>query len=62
LTEGPIIEWLARVRWIKVFSENDAKWFNGAFANQNVVCEISDQDTVEYLIKEFNLESIVKEL
>jgi hypothetical protein len=53
---------LARVRWIKVFSENDAKWFNGAFANQNVVCEISDQDTVEYLIKEFNLESIVKEL
>lgn len=57
-----IDEWLARVKWIKVFKENDAKWFNGAFANQNVVCDIRDQDTVEYLIKEFELSNIVKEL
>ena len=46
-------EWLAKVKWIKTFEENDAKWFKGAFANQNVVCEIRDEETVEFVRKEF---------
>lgn len=31
-------EWVVGVEWIKTFTRNDARWFNGGFANQNIVC------------------------
>lgn len=48
-------EWLARVDWHKTFSEDHAKWFPGAFANQNVVCKIRDANTAKYLEDEFDV-------
>lgn len=33
-----------------------ARWFKGAFANQNIVCKLRDQATVDFLIEEFDVE------
>jgi len=49
-------EWVVKINWIKTFNENNAKWFKGAFANQNVVCKLYDIDTFDYLIKEFEID------
>ncbi|MEX1028044.1 MAG: hypothetical protein WD049_08570 [Candidatus Paceibacterota bacterium] len=48
-------EWLVKVNWMQTVPESQAKWFPGAFANQNVVCKIRDQNTADYLIKEFRV-------
>ena len=48
-------EWLARVRWIKRFPKNKAKWITNGFANQNVVCKLRDKYTFDFLVKEFEL-------
>ncbi len=48
-------EWLVRVKWVKTYPENEARWFKGAFANQNVVCELRDMKTFEFLRKEFEI-------
>lgn len=54
--KDPLVdEWLVRVNWIRSYNEENAKWFKGAFANQNVVCEIRDEDTILYLKKEFDI-------
>lgn len=48
-------EWLARVKWVKTCSQDEACWFKNAFANQNVVCKLRDKDTCDFLIREFNV-------
>lgn len=49
-------EYLVGVDWQKTYEPQDAKWFKGAFANQNIVCKLRDQATVDFLIKEFGVE------
>jgi len=49
-------EWIVKVKWIKVFNENEAKWEKGKFANQSTVCKLTDKATLEYLCKEFCIE------
>lgn len=41
------------VDWKKTFDRENAKTFPGIFANQNVVCKIYDQETADFLRKEF---------
>ena len=48
-------EWAVGIRWIKFFQRAQAKSFKGIFANQNIVCEIRQPDTVEFLEKEFEI-------
>jgi len=43
------------VRWIKHVPLSDAKTFRGVFANQNIVCKLTDQATVRFLRDEFNI-------
>lgn len=43
------------VDWKKTFDRQDAKTFSGIFANQNVVCKIYDQETADFLRKEFDV-------
>jgi len=50
-------EWIVKVKWLKIFNEKDAKWFKGAFANQNVVCKLRDQNTFEFLLKNFEVKT-----
>ena len=48
-------EWAIGVKWLRSFAAEDAKRFKGAFANQNVVCELKHSDTVDFLEREFAL-------
>jgi hypothetical protein len=48
-------EYLVRVKWIKTFSISNAKYFKGIFANQNIVCQLKDQETAKFLLKEFEV-------
>ena len=48
-------EWVVGVKWLRTFSRDRAKRFVGAFANQNIVCKLKDQRTVEFLRREFNV-------
>ena len=41
------------VAWKKTFPLNEAKTYEGIFANQHIVCRLSDQATIEFLQKEF---------
>ena len=41
------------IEWKKTFSLQEAKRFVGAFANQNVVCKLRDQATIDFLKAEF---------
>ena len=49
-------EWIVKINWVKTFNENDAKWFVGAFANQNVVCKLKDIKTFNFLLQAFEIE------
>lgn len=48
-------EYAVGVRWIKDYDQKDARRFNGAFANQNVVCKLRDAATLEFLRREFGV-------
>ena len=44
------------VDWKTTFSKDEAKYYSGIFANQNVVCGIYDAATVEFLTNEFSVQ------
>jgi hypothetical protein len=48
-----LAEHVVRVRWEKTLPLQSAVTFSGAFANQNVVCKLRDQATLDFLAKEF---------
>ena len=50
-------EYAVGVEWKKHFNLNEAKTFKGVFANQNVVCKLTDTATVGFVRKEFDIRS-----
>jgi hypothetical protein len=48
-------EYAVGVTWRKTFPLNNAKWFKGGFANQNIVCKLTDPETVAFLSQEFGI-------
>lgn len=50
-----LCEWVVGVNWIKAFPREQAKAFKGVFANQNVVCKLRHEQTVQFLENEFGL-------
>lgn len=48
-------EWLVGIEWVKTFPRNNPKWAKDLFANQNIVCKLRHQPTVDFLVKEFNI-------
>jgi Endonuclease NucS len=50
-------EWVVGVKWEKTFERDQAKRFQGIFANQNIVCLLRDPSTVDFLRKEFSVSS-----
>lgn len=48
-------EWAVKVHWKKTFSREEAKFFQGAFANQNIVCKLRHQETVDFLKQQFGI-------
>ncbi|MFC0244220.1 endonuclease NucS [Falsochrobactrum ovis] len=49
-------EHVVGVDWRMTVEPNQAKRFKGAFANQNIVCKLRDEATIEFLIREFNVQ------
>lgn len=49
-------EYAVGVDWIKTYSLDEAKRFAGAFANQNVVCKLRHQATLDFLFHNFNVQ------
>jgi hypothetical protein len=50
-------EWAARVNWIKTFSRDEAKRFDGIFTHPLVVCKLRQPDTLQFLAQQFEIES-----
>jgi hypothetical protein len=50
-------EWVVGVHWKKTFERDQAKRFPGMFANQNIVCQLRDTATADFLRKEFSVTS-----
>ncbi len=48
-------EWVVGVKWIKTFPREQAKKYSGIFANQNIVCKLRDQNTLDFLRREFSV-------
>ncbi len=48
-------EYAVRVEWKKTYLISEAKTFQGVFANQNIVCKLRDQPTLEFLRQVFPL-------
>ena len=48
-------EYLARVSWERVCAREDAAIWPGAFANQNTVCRLRHEETLEHLAQAFGL-------
>jgi hypothetical protein len=52
-----LAEYVVGIEWQKTIEPQEAKWFKGAFANQNIVCKLRDQATVDFLIREFEVKA-----
>jgi hypothetical protein len=50
-------EWVVGVKWEKTFARDEARRFQGIFANQNIVCLLRDVATVDFLRKGFDIVS-----
>jgi len=48
-------EHLVGVDWIKAVPVDEAKRFDGMFANQNIVCKLRDPKTIEFLREQFGV-------
>lgn len=49
-------EFAVGIEWRKTVEPANAKRFKGAFANQNIVCKLRDEATVDFLITEFGVQ------
>jgi hypothetical protein len=49
-------EWAIRVNWLKTFPRDEARSFNGVFANQHIVCKLRHPETVQFVEREFGIE------
>lgn len=49
-------EYVVGIDWRKTFDRVQARRFKGAFANQNIVCKLRDEATVDFLLAEFDVQ------
>lgn len=50
-------EHVVGIEWRKAVDQWQAKRFKGAFANQNIVCKLRDEATIDFLIQEFEVKN-----
>ena len=54
--ENPeLSEWVVGINWVKALPREGARRFKGIFANQNIVCRLRHQTTVDFLESEFGI-------
>ena len=47
--DSKLCEWAVGVDWKKTFDRNEARFFKGIFANQNIVCKLRHKRTIDFL-------------
>jgi hypothetical protein len=47
--DANLAEYVVGVNWIKAVPISEAKWADGMFANQNIVCKLRDAKTIDFL-------------
>jgi len=50
-----LAEHVVGVEWLKAVGIAEAKWAEGLFANQNIVCKLRDPKTVDFLKEQFGI-------
>jgi hypothetical protein len=50
-------EWIVPIEWKRTVPRDDARFFAGAFANQNIVCKLRHPETIQFLEREFGVRS-----
>ena len=55
LDDPETAEWIVGVSWIRDFLESEALWTPGMFANQNTVCRMRNQFTIEQIASAWGL-------
>jgi hypothetical protein len=50
-------EYLVAIEWRKTLPLSEAKTFPGAFANQNIVCKLRDTATIDFLKRNFPVDT-----
>lgn len=48
-------EWVVGVKWHTTFTRDEAKWDTGLFAKQRIACRLLDEETLDFLRREFNV-------
>ncbi len=48
-------EWAVGINWLKTYPRDKAQYFKGLFANQNIVCKLRDQQTIDFLENRFDV-------
>ncbi|MFC0805454.1 endonuclease NucS domain-containing protein [Ensifer sp. P24N7] len=48
-------EYVVGVEWLRTIPLPEAKWAEGLFANQNIVCKLRDPKTVDFLKEQFGV-------
>lgn len=51
-----LAEYAVGIEWKKTFSLEEGQWLEGGFANQNIVCKLRHQATLDYLFKTFEVD------
>ncbi len=54
--DSELADYVVGVEWKKTFPVVDGKWFEGGFANQNVVCKLRHPATLDFLTKVFEVD------
>ncbi|MDD5007252.1 MAG: endonuclease NucS [Syntrophorhabdaceae bacterium] len=57
LNDPERLDYLVGTKWIKSFPKSEAKSFKGAFANQNIVCKLRDEKTLDFLNQKFDVKT-----
>lgn len=47
-------EWAARIKWLKTYERDQARWFTGAFVHRGTLCKLGQQKTLDFLHAEFD--------
>ncbi len=51
-------EYAAAVKWEKTYPLTEAKTFKGVFANQNIVCKLTDPATLRFVREQFHIPEV----
>lgn len=56
IEDDDTVEWVIPVRWLGTRPLSESCWEKGMFANQNPVCELRQEFTLDRLAKHFGLD------